>query len=288
MKRKKKMELNKLHMLYGLKWNPFALSIPNEGLYRIPELDALSYRIRSSLHEGGFSLITGDPGTGKSCCSRLLCDDIAKQDGVLVTKITRPQSSITDLYRELSYVFESHFPFSNRFGGHIKLRDKWRMQMDNTTMKPVLIIDEAQDMRAHVMQEIKSLSSEALDSNILLTIILVGDLRLVAQLDQPELQPIRSRLRYRLVLADKVENDLMAIMLQTMRQAGCAQLMTESLVKIIVSKAMGNPRTMMTLANNCLVEAMPAPIGESVFFKVTNESLSVQKRPLNPISRRKL
>jgi type II secretory pathway predicted ATPase ExeA len=69
----------KLLALYGLKWNPFAADLPSEALYPTPKVEAFCWRIEQSLvREGGFALITGDPGTGKSVILRLLAERLGR------------------------------------------------------------------------------------------------------------------------------------------------------------------------------------------------------------------
>ncbi len=55
----------KLLALYGLKWNPFSPELPTEALYRTAAIEHFLWRVQQSLiREGGFALISGDPGTG--------------------------------------------------------------------------------------------------------------------------------------------------------------------------------------------------------------------------------
>lgn len=66
-----------LHALYGLKWNPFSQDIPTESLYVPPPVEHFIWRIEHThVQEGGFTLIVGDPGTGKSCLLRLLSEKL--------------------------------------------------------------------------------------------------------------------------------------------------------------------------------------------------------------------
>ena len=65
----------KLLALYGLKWNPFSPELPTEALYRTASVEHFVWRVQQSLiREGGFALISGDPGTGKSVTLRLLAE----------------------------------------------------------------------------------------------------------------------------------------------------------------------------------------------------------------------
>lgn len=87
--------------LYGLKWNPFTPTIPVEGLYTSPRIDLFCRRIETSLvREGGFALVSGDPGTGKSVALRLLAERLSRLPDLTVGALTHPSSNLADFYRE--------------------------------------------------------------------------------------------------------------------------------------------------------------------------------------------
>jgi len=65
--------------LLGLKWNPFSLEVPVQALHRTPSVDRFCWRIKQVLvREGGFALVSGEPGTGKSVCLRILADHLSE------------------------------------------------------------------------------------------------------------------------------------------------------------------------------------------------------------------
>ncbi|MDP6944489.1 MAG: general secretion pathway protein GspA, partial [Myxococcota bacterium] len=75
----------KLLALYGLKWNPFSPELPTEALLTTPGIENFCWRIEQALvREGGFALVTGDPGTGKSVTLRLLSERLASLRDVTV------------------------------------------------------------------------------------------------------------------------------------------------------------------------------------------------------------
>lgn len=55
-----------LRALYGLKYNPFLPALPPEALFALPGVDAFAHRLQTMAAQGGFALITGEPGHGKS------------------------------------------------------------------------------------------------------------------------------------------------------------------------------------------------------------------------------
>src|SRR3989338_2673927 len=63
----------KLLALYGLKWNPFSPELPVGAIYVPPKIENFCWRIEhAQIREGGFAMIHGDPGSGKSIVLRLL------------------------------------------------------------------------------------------------------------------------------------------------------------------------------------------------------------------------
>jgi type II secretory pathway predicted ATPase ExeA len=71
--------------LYGLKWNPFSQELPTEALRLTPQAEDFLWRIEHHhVREGGFALIHGDPGTGKSVVLRLLAERLGRLPEVSV------------------------------------------------------------------------------------------------------------------------------------------------------------------------------------------------------------
>jgi general secretion pathway protein A len=92
---------HKLQALYGLKWNPFSPDVPVEALWRPQRIEHFCWRMENLVRDGGFALITGDPGTGKSVALRILATHLGSLPDVHTGVLTRPQSGLGDFYREL-------------------------------------------------------------------------------------------------------------------------------------------------------------------------------------------
>lgn len=63
--------------LYGLKWNPFTPDVPVEALLSTAQIETFAWRVENLAREGGFALVSGDPGTGKSVALRIVVDRLS-------------------------------------------------------------------------------------------------------------------------------------------------------------------------------------------------------------------
>ena len=247
---------NKLLALYGLKWNPFSPDLPTEAVHVTVKVERFYWRIEQALiREGGFALITGDPGTGKSVALRLLAERLGLLRDISVGAIVHPSGNLADFYREMGDLFGVELKPHNRWGGFKGLRERWLSHLEGTLLRPVLLIDEAQEMQPAVLSELRLLSSMQFDSKNLLTVVLAGDARLTNKLRRDELLPLGSRIRSRLVMEYADRTELMDALKHLLSTAGNANLMTPELMQALCDHAVGNYRVLTSMAAELLATA---------------------------------
>jgi type II secretory pathway predicted ATPase ExeA len=244
--------MSKLLSVYGLKFHPFRPDVPIEALHPTPAVDSFLRRVELSIADGGFAMLTGDPGTGKSVALRLLSERLSKLPDVVVGTIEHPQSRTMDFYRELGDLFGVPLAAHNRWSGFKTLRAKWADHITSTRTRPVLIIDEAQEALTAVFSELRILASKDLDSKQLLCVVFAGDMRLPERLRTPELLPLGSRVRRRLLLDYAAPAELAACLEHLLASAGNSSLMTAELRSTLVDHAAGNYRVLMNLCDELL------------------------------------
>lgn len=267
--------MSKLLSLFSLKYNPFRPDVPIEALYTTPVVDAFLRRVELGIADGGFAMLTGDPGTGKSIALRLLAERLRALPDVLVGTLEHPQSRCSDFYRELGDLFGVPLGAHNRWAGFKALRARWSDHIASTRCRPVLIIDEAQETLTTVFSELRILASKELDSKQLLCVVFAGDARLVERLRSAELLPLGSRIRRRLPLDYASRDELLACLDHLLTAAGNPSLMTTELRVTLADHAAGNYRVLMNLSDELLAIAADRELprlDEKLFLDVFAQS----------------
>ena len=204
----------KLLSLFGLKFNPFSQQVPVEALRAPSHVEHFIWRVENLAREGGFAMADGNPGEGKSAGLRLLQEHLSGLIDVRVGEISRPQGGVADFYRELGDLFGVHLSPHNRWVGSKTLRRAWLAHIEQSLYRPVLLIDEAQEMPPETLTELKLLSSACLDSKMLLTVVLAGDHRLQKKFASDDLLPLGNRIQVRLHFQAATNDELLILLFQ--------------------------------------------------------------------------
>ena len=269
------MSLHKHTALFGLKWDPFSTDVPTESLFTPPRVEHFFLRAEQQARQGGFILVTGEVGCGKSTVLRQLHQRLGLVSDLVTGILTRPQSDLSDFYREMGDLFDVPLRPHNRWSSYKVLREKWLAHQGATLWRPVLFVDEAQQTPSSVLSELRLISSTNLDSRAVLTVVLCGDTRVTQRFRDVDLVPLASRIRVRLVQEALTPKELHECLQHLLTQAGNPHLMTAGLMSTLCEHALGNYRVLANMGAELLAAGARAEVSqldEKLFLEVFGPS----------------
>jgi general secretion pathway protein A len=177
---------------YGFREKPFSI-IPDPGfLYFSPKHSmALSLLEYGLMNQAGFNVITGEIGTGKTTLIRYLLGQMDRD--VTVGLISNTHRAFGELLQWILFAFnlehrgkEKVEMFQDFLGFLLKEYSQNR--------RTVLIVDEAQNMSADTLEELRMLSNVNADKDQVLQVVLVGQAELRDTLRRPDMQQFAQRI----------------------------------------------------------------------------------------------
>ena len=177
---------------FGLSGIPFTREISPTKMWRHPALDDLVSDLEATISARESAAVIAPSGAGKTALIRRLVDSLPEaRFRVADIKVTAVGNR--DLYRSLARALgiEPSGPWPFLLEG---LQAHAKAMAATEARRTVLIIDEAQDMRPTVLSTLRILTNFQLDSELLISLILVGDSGLETLLHRPDMEALRSRL----------------------------------------------------------------------------------------------
>jgi len=237
---------------YRLKEKPFTLLPDPEYLYLSPKHQrALTLLEYGMMNQAGFSVICGDTGAGKTTLIRRLLSEL--EDNTTVGLITNTHESFGEL---LSWVLMA-------FGLDGEGKSKAQMHQIFITFlieeyaknrHCVLIVDEAQNMKADTLEELRMLSNINSDKDQVLQVILAGQPALRETLRKPELMQFAQRIAVDYYLEALSEEETKAYIHHRLQVAGAEkEIFTDEACKAIYKYSGGTPRLINLLSDTSLV-----------------------------------
>ncbi len=183
----------KIRDFFGLKRIPFSKNIASQELYQTQSLIEISSKLEFSLENEDFYLITGVAGSGKSTALRSSLSQIDPQMFPSVY-ITAENYRISDIAKLFLTGLNIDPPY-NGYRALNYLKKSVTKMYTEKNQKPVLIIDEAQELPVQTLMSIKNMVNFNMDSASRMLIILCGQLELLNKLKSLSLESLRRRIR---------------------------------------------------------------------------------------------
>jgi general secretion pathway protein A len=190
---------------YGFTEKPFNLTPDPKYLYLSPRhTEAVAHLEFGRRERGGFILITGEVGTGKTTLARYFLGRLPPNTATAV--VLYPALSAVELLR--SILDDFHVPVvGSSLKDHVDALHRFLVQARSEGRDVVLLIDEAQDLAADVLEQVRLLSNLETDTEKLIQIVLMGQSELRQLLERTELRQLAQRVtaRYHLEPLSRAE-----------------------------------------------------------------------------------
>ncbi|MEE3019415.1 MAG: AAA family ATPase, partial [Pseudomonadota bacterium] len=185
------------HQHFGLNEAPFSIAVNPRYLFMSQRhRDALAHLLYGVSGGGGFILLTGEVGTGKTTVNRCLLEQLPDTTDLAI--ILNPALSALELLASacdelgIDYPRETHSLKALTDALHRYLLENY-----DRGRKTVLMIDEAQHLDFDVLEQIRLLTNLETNDEKLLQIILIGQPELSDKLARPELRQLNQRITAR-------------------------------------------------------------------------------------------
>jgi general secretion pathway protein A len=246
------------YQYFGLTEAPFSIAVNPRYLFMsVRHRDALAHLLYGVGAGGGFILLTGEVGTGKTTINRCLLEQLPDNTDIAI--ILNPALNAMELLAsacdELGIVYDvdKHTLKTLTDSLHAYLLDNY-----DRGRKTVLLIDEAQHLDFDVLEQIRLLTNLETHSEKLLQIILIGQPELAQMLGQPQLRQLNQRITARYNLEPLNLDETGAYIRHRLEVAGMTpgrDVFPASVVRGIYKRTRGIPRLINVLCDRILLGA---------------------------------
>ncbi|HEX7046248.1 MAG TPA: AAA family ATPase [Gammaproteobacteria bacterium] len=247
---------------FGLDEAPFAITPDPRYLYLgRRHAEALAHLLYGIREGGGFVLLTGEVGTGKTTLTRCLLDELPQEVDVAV--VLNPRLDVTEFLEAICQ--ELHIPLPEG-GGNRRLVDalnRYLLDAHARGRRTVLIVDEAQNLSADVLEQVRLLTNLETAKTKLLQIVLIGQPELREIVALPELRQLAQRITARYHLEPLERSELRAYIAHRLAVAGArGPIFGAPALKAVWKHSAGIPRRVNILCDRALLGAWSADARE--------------------------
>jgi general secretion pathway protein A len=238
---------------YGLREKPFSLSPDPRFLFLSDShREALAHLLYGIEQGEGFIAITGEVGTGKTTLCRTLLQRL--EPGSEIAFLFNPQLSGLELLQAITAEFGLETQGKSRRELMDQL-DRFLLTKKQEGRRVLLLIDEAQNLDAEALEQVRLLSNLETDTQKLIQIVLIGQPELDTLLESPHLRQLRQRIsvRWRLSSLSAVETREYVRHRLRVAAGGPREIFTELALREVHRRSGGIPRVVNRLCDRALL-----------------------------------
>jgi general secretion pathway protein A len=245
---------------FGLKQRPFSIAPDPRYLFMSERhREALAHLLYGVQGGGGFVLLTGDIGAGKTTVCRCFLEQLPERCNVAY--IFNPKLTVEELLRTICAEFR--IPYQHEGPGVATVKDyvdalnQFLLRTHAVRQNSVLIIDEAQNLSADVLEQLRLLTNLETNERKLLQIILIGQPELREMLARPDMQQLAQRVIARYHLDALTESETAHYVQHRLSVAGLKQAspFDRRALRRVFSYSRGVPRRINLLCDRALLGA---------------------------------
>jgi len=241
---------------FGFTQAPFSIT-PDPGFLFLSHdhKEAFAHLLYGVGDTGGFVQLTGEVGTGKTTLCRYLLENTPEE--VDVALILNPRQSALELVASICDELGIDYPRNtesiktliDRLNHHL-------LERHSQGRRTVLVIDEAQNLSAEVLEQVRLLTNLETTRHKLLQILLIGQPELQAIMEHPELRQLDQRITARYHLTPLSATETETYIAHRLAVAGCRKkLFTRAALHQIYKSSQGVPRLINIVCDRALLGA---------------------------------
>ena len=242
---------------FGLIEKPFAITPDPRYLYLSERhAEALAHLLYGINEAGGFIQLTGEVGTGKTTIVRTLLSRVPQHADVAV--ILNPRVTATEFLLTICEELGLGLDEADRTSAKemVDALNRRLLAAHSDGRRVIVIVDEAQNLSADVLEQVRLLTNLETATHKLLQIILIGQPELRELLDRSELRQLAQRItgRYHLSPLSKLETQ--EYVRHRLRVAGAAgEIFTPAALREVYRLSSGIPRVINVCCDRALLGA---------------------------------
>ena len=271
---------------FGFKEEPFSIAPDPQFLYMSERhREALGHLVYGLKTNGGFVLLTGEVGTGKTTVCRCLLEQIPEDSEVAF--VINPKLTVIELLETICDELRIDYPSGNLSNKlFIDAINRFLLEAHSLGRKTVLIIDEAQNLSPAVLEQIRLLTNLETNKQKLLQVIMLGQPELKQILEQPELRQFAQRITARYHLEPLARHEIKAYVDHRLAVAGVERrLFPSATINKVYHLSGGIPRLINLLCDRSLLGAYvreQQEISPELLSKAAREIFGEQQRQKTP------